>query len=182
MKEIWKPINILGALNYYEVSNLGRVRSLERVVIRSNGRPHRIRERILKQAIDPNGYYRCGLSMNKKLYTYKVHRLVADAFCKKYLTKKEVNHINGNKKDNRAINLEWVNRSENVKHSYNNGLQKPMRGEINPTAKIKETQALEIKKRIKNKEKLKSISREMKVSYNIVKDISRNRTWKHLIV
>jgi hypothetical protein len=148
--------------------------------MRSNGRPHQIRERILRPAKDANGYLRVGLSLNKKNTTYKVHRLVADAFCDKYISKNEVNHINGIKTDNNSVNLEWCDRSENIKHAFKTGLATPMRGENNPTAKITDMQALTIKTLLTSGKKLIRISEDMKISYDIIKDINRGKTWKHL--
>lgn len=177
---IWKKINILDC--HYSVSDCGKVRSDERIIKRSNGILHKVRERILKPAKDSNGYMRVSLTINKKSKTYKVHRLVASEFCPMYIGKNEVNHINGIKDDNRSENLEWVNRSENVKHSFKTGLAKSRKGSRNTSAKIDEITALTIKTFIKSGWKLINISKEMKVSYNIIKDISRNKTWKHISV
>lgn len=177
---IWKKINILGC--DYSVSDTGLVRSNERYIIRSNGRKQKVRERILKPAVDSCGYERVALSINKKLVTKKVHRLVADAFCEKYVEYKEVNHIDGNKLNNNASNLEWCTRSENQQHAFDNGLQKPLRGSKNPSSKIDEMQCLTIKTLIKSRWSLSRISREMNISRHIPKDINRNKTWKHINV
>lgn len=167
---------------FYMVSSCGKVKSASRVIIRSNGRHHTTRERILKPAMDSNGYNRVAFNVVSKLTTFKVHRLVASAFCLKQAGKNEVNHINGIKTDNRCENLEWVNRSENMLHAFSNNLCRPVVGENNASAKITEMIAITIKTMIMSGLKLSKIARDYKVSIHIVKDISRGRTWKHLNV
>lgn len=162
----------------YSVSSLGNVRSNLRHVIRKNGKKHLVKERSLKPATDASGYKRVGLTVNGKLKTYKVHRLVMYAFVG--ASKLEVNHVDGIKHNNQLANLEYCNRSENVKHAFSKGLAKPLRGSSNPTAKINEIKAITIKTFLKAGYRLRYISDKLNVSYNIVKDISRNKTWKHV--
>lgn len=71
-----------------------------------------------------NGYMRTQLCINNKSINYTQHRLLAIYFIDNPNNKKQVNHINGVKHDNRLNNLEWVTQSENAKHSFANGLQK----------------------------------------------------------
>ena len=100
--EIWKDIE---GYPDYQVSNLGRVKSL-----RFN------KERIMKSNINPCGYYYVVLPIQKNVFkTISVHRLVAIAFLGK--SKLYVNHISGNKLDNRIENLEFVNQRENISHN-----------------------------------------------------------------
>jgi len=118
MIEIWKEIQ--GYEGSFEASNLGHIKSLSRYVKHPKGGLKKIRERILKQQNGTNGYFIVSLNGVSKT----VHRLVASAFILNSENKAEVNHIDGNKKNNRIDNLEWATISENRFHAYKNGLQK----------------------------------------------------------
>tara|TARA_R110000850_G_C9684238_1_gene438262 strand:+ start:43 stop:558 length:516 start_codon:yes stop_codon:yes gene_type:complete len=116
MKEIWKDIaNYEG---YYQVSNLGNVKSLSREVLNCGRAKRKItKEIILKQTIVSNKYYYISLNKKGVSKTYSVHRLVANAFLKKDRNRNYVNHINEIKTDNRDKNLEWTTHTENIRHS-----------------------------------------------------------------
>jgi len=113
MNEIWKDIEVYEG--YYEVSNLGRVKSLAKTIKRGSNHLT-IQERILKQINNGNNYVRICLCKDglKKFY---VHRLVASAFIEKKDHQDQVNHINKITNDNRVENLEWVSNRENCCHS-----------------------------------------------------------------
>lgn len=117
--ETWKPIEFLD--NNYEVSNLGRVRSTFKIIKRSSGRQHTRVSKILKPATDNRGYLRVAVSYNNKLITLKVHRVVAEVFIGK--SELTVNHIDGNKQNNRVENLEWMSALDNVMLSFKTGQQ-----------------------------------------------------------
>ena len=112
-KEIWKAVK--GYEGLYEVSNLGRVKSLERIVERSNGIRRTVNEKILKEKINGGGYFYIVLFNTGVRKTKSIHQLVAESFlnhnpCGMKLV---VNHINFNKTDNRVENLEIVTAREN---------------------------------------------------------------------
>ena len=131
MIEIWKVFE-----SGYEVSNLGNVRSIDRIV-ETRKQPLKLKGKLLKPAIDKKGYKRVAIMINGKLSTLKVHRLVAMAFIENVNNKPQVNHKDGNKLNNAINNLEWVNNSENVKHAYENGLSKPKR--LHESSRCKQT-------------------------------------------
>lgn len=111
MEEIWKPV--VGYEGLYEVSNIGRVRSLARIVECNGGRKRKLKTRILRQSCAPSGYYMVTLHKKGKQKSGLVHRLVCEAFIPKPLGKDEVNHKDENSKNNNATNLEWVTAKEN---------------------------------------------------------------------
>ena len=125
--EIWKPISVYNG--YYEVSNLGRVRSITRKIERTDPkniakkRLFTYKGKLIPFWITKKGYCRCSISINGISKKYLVHRLVADAFITNNENKLQVNHINCVKTDNRVENLEWVTNYENYLHSVENGLQ-----------------------------------------------------------
>lgn len=108
--EEWRPIP--GFEHRGEVSNLGRIRSRYGV--------------IRKTVVSNNGYERVGLMKvgGKNTNYVTVHRLVALAFCPDYQDGYTVNHIDGNKLNNVATNLEWVSHKNNIRHAYRLGLRK----------------------------------------------------------
>lgn len=105
-------IQIIGFEGLYEISNQGQVISL-----------YFGKRKILKPGIMNSGYYFIPLRKAKKAKNFSVHRLVALHFISNSDYTLEVNHKDGNKLNNHASNLEWVTRSQNVQHSYDNGLK-----------------------------------------------------------
>ncbi len=135
INEIWQKIKDYE--DFYEVSNLGNVKSLGRKEKIKNS--FRVRKpRILKTNTSSSCLYPTVDLRNgngKKLLL--VHRLVANAFIPNPENKPEVNHIDGNKLNNCVENLEWVTRSENLKHAHKTGLKLTTRiiGKNHPMAK-----------------------------------------------
>lgn len=120
MEEIWKDIK--GYEGLYQISNFGNIKSL----VGWNGnkyiKKYYKREKILKKSFSTTGYLKIGLKKDGKFKNYKVHRLVAEAFIPNPCNYPIINHINGNKIDNRIENLEWCTYSYNTKEAYKLGL------------------------------------------------------------
>lgn len=108
--EIWKDIP--GFEGLYQVSNLGRVKSLQRVITRENGWKQTINERFLKQA-NLNGYKIVGLRKKDFHKTYLVHVLIAKSFIENPHKKQYVDRIDTNRSNNNVSDLRWVTRLEN---------------------------------------------------------------------
>ena len=122
--EIWKDIPNYEGL--YQVSNLGRVKSLKRKVkspIRNNKFVFR-KERMLKNYLGILGYYQISLRKNNQAKTFSVHRLVALAFIDNPNNYPIINHKDSNPSNNNVDNLEWCTQSHNIQYAYNNGRKK----------------------------------------------------------
>lgn len=117
----WKPIKGFDGL--YEVGECGSIKSLNY--------NHTKKPKILKGGLDKDGYRIYSLMSNNIKKTVKGHRVVALHFIDNPENKPQVNHINGIKDDNRAVNLSWVTNSENQIHAFSIGLQKPKKGKKN---------------------------------------------------
>jgi len=120
--EVWRPVE--GFECEYEVSNLGRVRTLNFFRVTKEGKQYPVKSRLLKQ-YEHNGYLHVNLPKNGRYKRFRVHRLVAAAFLPNTYNKPAVNHIDGNKQNNNVDNLEWCTPSENTRHALANGLIHP---------------------------------------------------------
>lgn len=121
MNEIWK--DIIGYEGYYEVSNLGRVRSKNRTIVYSNGKVVHRKSKLKTLTTLPNSYPRVGLQKNGKLEMKMVHRLVAEVFVPNPNNYPIVNHKDEDKSNSQASNLEWCDNSYNVSYS-NKGIDR----------------------------------------------------------
>lgn len=117
----WRPIP---GFYYYQASDIGEIRSLDKVVSHNYGGRAIKRGKILSKHIGNGGYYRVGLSINGKIKTTKVSILVAMAWHPNPLKKKTVNHKDTNKLNDHKDNLEWATQQENVVHAIANNCRK----------------------------------------------------------
>jgi NUMOD4 motif/HNH endonuclease len=172
--ETWKDIE--GYEGLYQVSDLGRVKSLARVT--RHGRKKQ--EIILRNILERNGYLTVELFKNSVGKKFGVHRLVAMVFISNPQSKREVNHLNGIKNNNFANNLEWSTSSENKLHAIATGLRISIKGSDIWNCKLTESDVLEIRKRLANGERTVDIANIYGVTTKVIGGIKRRQTWKHI--
>lgn len=187
--EKWKDVE--GYEGIYQVSDRGRLRSVDRVVISKNGVKRKVKGRLMKQSTSNYGYKVITLRKGEIKKSHRVHRLVAESFINKEEGKTLINHKDGDKCNNRAENLEWCTNSENMKHAFKSGLKQPsnpnknglMQGESHSRSKLTERDVLFIRKNAKvNGGEFSNV--ELASKYNVTKStigyIVKEKTWVHL--
>ena len=125
---MWKAIR--GYEGYYEVSDCGEVRSVDRYVKNRGNFMRRLTGKTMEQTVAANGYCVVNLRKNRTSNVVCVHRLVSEAFIENPEHKETVNHIDGNKLNNNVTNLEWSTYSENNTHALKTNLRKPRGNKI----------------------------------------------------
>jgi hypothetical protein len=120
--EFWK--DIMGYESIYQVSNLGKVKSLDRLLINKNNRKYILKGAFLKSSYDKRGYLIYQLSKNNIKKTLKLHRILGKTFIENPNNLSEINHIDGNKNNNSLNNLEWCTTQHNISEAFNMGLMK----------------------------------------------------------
>jgi len=180
MKENWKDIDELKG--YYQISNLGTVKSLKRYVNHAQYGKYPVEEKILKLGRDTGGYHISRLRKDNHIKTYRIHRLVASVFIPNLNNLPQVNHKDGNRVNNCVDNLEWCDASHNQKHAYAIGLHLPKPGEDNVNNKLTELQArIAIRcYQIGTKSLLDFLAGMLNVSYHTVWAAGVGRNWKYL--
>lgn len=189
MKEIWKTIK---EAPKYAISDLGRVKRIK------PGKGTYV-GRIIKSQENPQvGYIQIKLCVNNIPKKFMVHQLVANAFIVNKENKPELNHKDGIKANNCVNNLEWVTKSENLKHAIKMGLRsppEPKRGEDHPWSKLKNKEVWLIKKLLQSnyyknqnhydhnkKFNQKMIAKMFKVREYVISKINRKMAWKQINV
>lgn len=180
--EVWKSIP--GYEGYYEASDAGSIRSVDRVVQASN-RTLKQKSKVLKYALDAKGYPRVALCTPGSLRTFTVHRLMALTFMGPRPEGYQINHINGIKTDNSTANLEYCTPSENALHSFRLGLQKPKPGSLNHQAKLNEDQVKTIRAIAARGGRYygrKELAKRFRVSECTIKEVVTGSKggWKHV--
>lgn len=153
----------------------------DRYLINEYGEIYSIRSnKLISQRLDKYGYMRCNLYRDNKQVTITIHRLVALAFIENPLNLPEVNHIDGNKKNNHVNNLEWVTSRENQLHAFKIGLQKGNKGESNGTSKYKEEDAIKVCELLKQKYTNKEIVNSTGYSISFIEKIKYGECWTYI--
>lgn len=154
----WRPVE-----GEYEVSSLGLVRN------RRTGL-------VLRLSEDRGGYLLVSLTINGKLQRRRVHRLVMAAFSGEVCGGRDVNHKDGDKRNNCFDNLEYMSRSDNLRHAFALGL-KTHRGENHPKSKYTQQQVDEVRSYLWQGCKHRDVSAVMRVPMHFVADVSAQRNW-----
>lgn len=161
--EVWKPIS---DFPYYDVSNLGRIRSR----MRKNG--------YLKQSQTNRKYLKVTLSTGRGTQkTKSVHQLVAEAFLVTSSNSSDVNHKDGNKSNNHVENLEWMSHSANRNHAIQTGLCKESQGS---KRRLSRDEAQRVWQLHSQGKKQREIAETLEVTPGAISHIISGRTWKHL--
>ncbi len=165
MIKIMKPIKDYEGL--YSITEYGEIWSNHRNIYR-------------KHNIIQTGYHQVRLCKNGIIKSYYIAKLVAKAFIPNPENKTQVNHIDGNKDNNHASNLEWMTPRENVQHAVKLGLLNN-KGENHGSSKLNRRQVLEIRKRYKEENiTQKSLADEYEVSLMNINKIINYKTWSWL--
>lgn len=177
-KEILKDIK--GFEGKYQVSNLGNVKSLSRVI--GTFFHH---DRILKQSKTKDGYLKVRLSdkSSNQDTTQRVHRLVATAFISNPNHLETFNHKDGNKENNCVSNLEWMDRHNQLKHAYRLELKKSIKGSSNIQSKLSDDDIRYIRKHyIKQSKEFGTValSRKFNVTNRDIGLIVNNKSYKNV--
>lgn len=162
--EIWRRFRDTD----YEVSNLGRVKSLKKK-----------KPLIMKPGVDKDGYFRVDICHNLTIKHYHVHRLVAFCFVENAMGYPQVNHKDTIKQNNNSSNLEWCTALYNTQHATLLGLMKGKKGSDNLHAKITAKDVIEI---LLSSEPPEMIAPHYGISFATVYDIRNRRSWSHLCV
>lgn len=178
--EEWR--DVVGYGGIYEVSNLGRVRSVERkgkLFFRGIEFERKCNPFYLHPFLSKSGYLLLLFSVNRKRKHKSIHRLVAEAFLENSAGLPDVNHKNGIKTDNRLENLEWVTKSENKLHAHRTGLA--LSGEKHKDAKLTNEQVREIRRLYESgKYKKKDLAKMYKMPPLLISRVTLYTTYKYV--
>lgn len=167
MSEQWVPVH--GLESFYEVSSDGQIRRIGRVAGAVVGR-------VIRQSTNKAGYKRVGLWANGECRLLYVHRIVAASFLGP--SELDVNHINGDKSDNRIANLEYVTKSQNMRHAAD--VIKTISGPSAPLAKLSVSDVEELRAIHRSGVSAYAIARRFGIHHSTAWRIATRQTWKHV--
>lgn len=156
--------DILGYEGYYQISNLGNIKSLST-------------DKIMSSSLDSCGYPKIRLYKEYVYKTFNIHRLLAIHFISNPNGYSSVNHINGIKTDNRIDNLEWVTHKSNIHHAWNTNLCKPVNGIKHGKTRLTETEVIAIRA---DNRPYKEIAKDYDIKASSIGNIKNRRNWKHI--
>lgn len=180
MDEKWKPV--CGYEGLYEISDEGRVRSLDKFVQPVNSKGYLRKGRILKSSYAGAGYpaivlYKVGKGSGKTKY---IHALAAEAFLGPVPNGMEIDHKDTNKTNNRISNLRYMTHAGNIKAAIPQFRESALRGESNFASKLTEKKVLELRRRAKAGEKQKVLAIEFGVHGSTISRIVNKKKWSHI--
>ncbi len=168
----------------HEISDFGRVRSKTRQIVRVRPGTKALRwlaGSLIRLHKDRNGYVRVRITTDAIRHTFAVHRLVMAAFVG--ADSRDVNHKNGDKSDNRLANLEYATRSENIRHAFKTGLNKPSCGDKMPHAKLTAGDVRKIKLELRDSTlRLRDIAEKWGVCKTTIANIRDAKKWAHVSI
>lgn len=171
--EQWLPV--VGFEGAYEVSDLGRVCSLDRMIPNGAKGMRLLKGRVLRDLPHPGGYRMVALSVGCKVIKFLVHRLVAAAFLPNENGCETVSHIDHDKRNNRLSNLEWATQSENLARSGKLG-----RLSDKANNKLSAEMAAQIRVRFAAGETLSQLATAFNVAFGTIGKIVRGERWAHV--
>ncbi|CAM8755298.1 hypothetical protein NCF_04335 [Burkholderia pseudomallei] len=175
IREEWR--DVVGFEGYYQVSNVGRVFSAARIIVKCNGVEMTVSERFVRPRLNPSGYLIVTLSRDGKPFHKPVHQLVARAFIGPRPRGKEVAHWDGNQLNNFVLNLRYATPQENADDRVRHG--RVPRGVAHPHAKLTD----EIVRMVIADARAHAVMASLLgVSEGLVRQIRSRRIWKHVRV
>lgn len=179
-QEIWKPIP--GFENSYQASNFGNIKSLSRPIYYKSGNYRMSKEIVLAKTIFGGQYYGVTLSENNKKRKHHLHRFIAETWIPNPENLPCVNHIDGNKLNNRIDNLEWCTYSHNNIHAYTTGLKVPYErcGAKNPKSVLTDELVGEIRSLKLCGFTCPEIAKKLNLNKNTVYDVFVGKSWRHI--
>lgn len=177
--ELWRDIP--GYEGYYQASSFGRIRGVDRTVKTFGGGNVLLKSKIIKFKKNNHPYFSIKLHKDGIGKLRSVHRFIAETWIPNPENKPQVNHLDGNKKNNRVDNLAWATRSENAKHAVLFGLMKPLKGEDVNFSKLIESDVLSIVAEYnEGKITTESLGKKYNVDRKTISLIITGKNWKHI--
>ena len=184
--ERWKELEY-GEFKFI-VSDQGRVKRPARTITKTRTRLGKTQtfesfepEKILApQSAGKRGYKEVSIMVDGRRNRFAIHRLVGKAFCEGYEEGLHIDHINGDKADNRACNLEWVTNEENVRRAWKNGAHAGLVGENHPVAILSQKQVIIIRRLLRQGVSAGALAALLDVSPETIRKIATGVAWKHV--